>query len=598
MLGRSAQQRRVDSIRLLPAALLMVLLHLLTAGAVFAAPVTVEVHGLEGEMLRNVQAVLAVPPGLVREGKVDQYWLARFRRQIPQNVRQALEPFGYFQPQIDTQVEPGAGSEFRLLVRVDAGAPVRVGRRHVGLAGAGGDEADLQDLVAEFPLHEGDVLRQDLYEKAKGALKARALDLGYLNAEFSVHEIRVNRQDGNADIDLVLDTGARFLFGEVTISGGEIYPRRFLQRYLAFAPGEVFSFAKLGQTQLNFLDSDRFKEVIVTPDEAAAQDEQVPVAIQLAPSRPKRLRPGIGYATDTGARLSLRYEDVNKFQLGHELDTDLLIAERKQSVGAEYVIPSRKSIESQTAFRLSYDDEDVDTYERRTLSAEVERRRSFGRNRLGSVYLRLLQEDYTVGEESSSTFLTLPGVRYSRRTYGNTTRPEKGYFYSLETRGTHQVLGSDVGLLQVLASANQLFSLPARFSLLLRAQGGVTYQNEPLQEIPPSLRFFAGGDKSVRGYAYESLGPTDENGDVTGGKNLLVGSVEVERAIRENWGVALFYDVGNAFNSFNNLDLRQGTGLGVRWYTPVGPVKVDLARQVGKAIPPSGCMSVSDSAGE
>jgi translocation and assembly module TamA len=585
MLGRRAQQGSCSGIRLLSATLLAFLFSLLAVCPVLAAPVTVTVRGLEGQMLRNVQAALAVPPGLVREGKVDQHWLARFRRQIPENVRQALEPFGYFQPEIDTRLEPGEGNAFQLVVQVDAGAPVLVGKRQVGLTGAGNDEADLQELISEFPLREGDVLRQDLYEEAKGAIKARAIDLGYLNAEFSIHEIRVNREERNADIDLVLDTGARFLFGEVTIHGGEIYPRRFLRRYLAFAPGEVFSFAKLGQTQLNFLDSDRFREVIVTPDEAAAQDEQVPVTIQLEASRPKRLRPGLGYATDTGARLSLRYEDVNSFQLGHEFETDLLIAERKQSVGAGYVIPSRKSIESQTAFRLSYDDEDVDTYERRTLSAEVERRRSFGRNRLGSVYLRLLQEDYTVGEESSSTFLTLPGARYSRRTYGNTARPEKGYFYSSEIRGTHQILGSEVGLLQLLASANQLFSLPARFSLFLRAQGGMTLQNEPLQEVPPSLRFFAGGDKSVRGYAFESLGPTDENGDVTGGKNLLVGSIEVERAIKKNWGVALFYDVGNAFNDFNRLDLRQGAGLGVRWYTPVGPVKVDLARQMGQSDP-------------
>ena len=577
------EKQRISSCRrrLVP---ILLTLFLLLAGPAVAAPVTVTVRGLDGAMLRNVEAALSIPPGLVREGNVDRYWLARFRRQIPENVRRALEPFGYFQPQIEVNEETEKDT-FRLVVQIDPGDPVLLEKTHVVLTGAGSEEPTLQSRLAEFPLREGEVLQQQLYEQAKGALKARAVDLGYLHADFSVHEIRVNPPAGKAEIDLVLDTGPRFYFGAVAITGAETYPAWFLRRYLAFAPGDVFSFAKLGQTQLNFLDSDRFKEVAVTPDETAIADERVPVAVVLDPSRPKRLRPGIGYATDTGARFTLRYQDVNTFHLGHEFEADLLIAERKQLIGTTYIMPSRNSLESQTAFRLSYDDENVDTYDRRTLSAEVERRRTFGRNRYGAAYLRLLQEDYTVGAESSSTFLVLPGLRYSHRAYGNTVRPEKGFSYSIETRGTHQVLGSEVGLLQLLASANQLIPLPARFSLFLRAQGGLTLQNEPLQEVPPSLRFFAGGDKSVRGYAYESIGPTDANGDVTGGKNLLVASAELERAIRENWGVALFYDAGNAFNDFNRLDLRQGAGVGVRWYTPVGPVKVDLARQIGEADP-------------
>ncbi len=311
----------------------------------------------------------------------------------------------------------------------------------------------------------------------------------------------------------------------------------------------------------------------------------MPVTVGLTPSLPKRLRPGIGYATDTGARFTLRYKDVNAFHLGHEFSADLLIAQLQQSIGAGYIVPSRSNIDSLTAFRVGYDNENIDTYDSQTFFAEVERQRSFGRGKLGSVYLRLLHESYTVGQDSSSSFLVLPGVRYSRRGYGSAVRPERGYFFSLETRGTHQALGSGTGLLQFIGAGNQLFPLPARFSLFARVQTGWTIQNQPLQDIPPSLRFFAGGDKSVRGYAYESLGPRDANGDITGGKNLLVGSVELERAFWKNWGVAVFYDAGNAFNDFGNISFHQGAGLGVRWYTPVGPVKVDLARQVSEPDP-------------
>ncbi|MFA5515592.1 MAG: autotransporter assembly complex family protein [Desulfuromonadales bacterium] len=551
-----------------------------------ATPVTVDIQGVRAEMLENVEAALRVPEALAREGKVDSRWLARFRRQIPEKVRQALAPFGYFQPDIETDLENPAPDEYRLLVRINPGAPVRVEKINVVLTGPGAEQPALQDLLAAFPLQKGDVLRQSLYDQTKGALKARALDLGYLDADFTAHAIRVNRVQGTAAIDLALDTGPRFHFGAIDIAGGENYPRRFLRRYLAFAPDDVFSFAKLGQTQLNFLDSDRFQGVVVTPREEEAVDHRVPVTILLTPSLPKRLRPGIGYATDTGARFTLRYKDVNAFQLGHEIVADLLIAEAQQSIGAGYIVPSRKNIDSLTAFRVGYDDEDVDTYESRTYFAEVERRRSFGGGKLGSVYLRVLQESYTVGKDSSdSSFLVLPGLRYSRRGYGSSARPEKGYFYSLETRGTHQALGSDTGLLQLVGAANQLFSLPGRFSFFVRGQAGWTIQSEPLRDIPPSLRFFAGGDKSVRGYAYESLGPENEDGDVIGGKNLLVGSVELERALWDDWGVAAFYDAGNAFNDFGDITFHQGAGLGVRWYTPVGPVKIDVARQVGAPDP-------------
>jgi translocation and assembly module TamA len=132
----------------------------------------------------------------------------------------------------------------------------------------------------------------------------------------------------------------------------------------------------------------------------------------------------------------------------------------------------------------------------------------------------------------------------------------------------------------MLLSGDAIIPLPFRFSLLTRIEGGTTLCNS-LEDLPPSVRFFAGGDRSVRGYAYQSLGPKDVFGDVTGGKHLLVGSIELEKAIAKIFGVAAFYDVGNAFNSFGHMDLQQGVGLGIRLYTPVGPIRLDLARQVG-----------------
>ncbi|OHB27014.1 MAG: hypothetical protein A2X84_07300 [Desulfuromonadaceae bacterium GWC2_58_13] len=554
--------------------------------ALFSEPVEVVVTGVAGDALTNVQSALVLPTGLVRDDRsFDSRWMDHFISQIPAKVGRALEPFGYFETITSTRLENHKKNNTRVLVDVKPGEPVRVATLLVEIVGPGEGNKALRGHVGSFPLIPDDVLRQDYYEKGKAELKATALELGFLQAEFITHEIRVNRDIRSADIKLVLDTGPQFRFGTVLMHGAPDFPEWFLKRHLSFAQGEVFSHEKLGQTQLNFLDSDRFRDVIISPLEELAQNAEVPISIQLVPSARRRLRPGIGYGTDTGPRFSLRYKDVNLFHRAHLFETDLLIAQWRQSLVSTYTIPSALNLESQTSFRLGYKAEDVDTYETRSVFAEVEQTWGFGKGRVGSVFLRLLQEDYIVSQEDDRSRMVIPGIRFARRRYKDPVRPQRGYSFSLETRGAHRNLGSDISLLQVLASGNALIKLPSRWSAFFRAEGATTVQDEPIEDVPASLRFFAGGDQSVRGYRYQSLGPKDELGETIGGKHLAVGSIELERALRENWGVAFFYDAGNAFNNLSKIEWAQGAGIGLRYYTQVGPVKVDVARQIGEVDP-------------
>ncbi|MDC4226629.1 MAG: BamA/TamA family outer membrane protein [Candidatus Manganitrophus sp.] len=122
-------------------------------------------------------------------------------------------------------------------------------------------------------------------------------------------------------------------------------------------------------------------------------------------------------------------------------------------------------------------------------------------------------------------------------------------------------------------------SVPSRSSgrLLLRGEFGWTSVSN-FDDLPVSLRFFAGGDRSVRGYGYNTLGPENESGEVIGGRYLATGSVEYDYRIAEQWGVALFYDIGNAANEIDwDLNPQDRVGIGGRWYSPVGPIRVDLA---------------------
>ena len=546
-----------------------------------AEPLEIKVSGVSDEALANVYAALVLPPGLIREGKVEPLWLERFEEQIPDRVRQALEPYGYYDAKITITQQANGGGRTILQVTVVQGEPVRVTEVNVRVTGAGAQEPRLQRLVADFPLRVGEVLRQDIYDTAKGTMKARGLDLGYLDTDFSTQQIRLLRAARSAEIDLEMATGERYFFGTVQIEGAEIYPDPFLRRFLSFSAGEVFSYSQLGKTQLNFLGSDRFREVIITPQKAMAEELRVPIDLKLVPAARKRLRPGIGYCTDTGARMSLNYRDLNVGQRGHEFNAEFSLAERRQSLTAGYVIPGLKNLDSQTALRTGYEREDFTTYDTSALFSEVEEQHGFGGGRIGSVYLRLSHENYVISDQDGSSFMILPGVRFRHSNYTDPIRPKQGFRYTLEARGTHQSLGSDTGLLQLIASANTIIPLPWKLKLLLRTEGGTTLKNEELAEAPPSLRFFAGGDQSVRGYAYQSIGPTDADGEVVGGEHLAVGSAEIEVPWGEDWGVAAFFDLGSAFNTVSTNDWSSGAGIGVRRYTVIGPVKIDIARQVG-----------------
>jgi translocation and assembly module TamA len=269
------------------------------------------------------------------------------------------------------------------------------------------------------------------------------------------------------------------------------------------------------------------------------------------------------------------------FHLGHELHSDLFVAERLQGLVTGYVIPSPRDVRSSTTLQLNLQQEDTTVYSSRILSLELDRNHSFGIGKLGTAYVRVQYEDYTVGDQKSIARLLLPGLRFSNDHYDNPLRPHQGFLYALELRGTHQLLGSDTALVQILAAGSHIQPLPWRLSLHTRANAGTTLFSNPLKDSPPSLRFFTGGDQSVRGYSYKSLGPRDASGKVTGGKQLLTGSIELERALFKDWGISLFYDAGNTFNSLSAVRFFHGAGVGLHYYTSVGALNLSVAQPLG-----------------
>lgn len=543
--------------------------------------VIIDIEGISGIERDNVEMILKVPETLLEEGVIDEAWLERLERQTPRRVRRALEPFGYYSAEVTAKREKLGEDTYQLSVTVQTGKPVLIKDIKIEIRGPGALEPSLSELVARFPLAKGSRLRHDLYEGAKGEIKRKAVNLGYLDASYKEHTVNVSLQDLSARIDLVFDTGFQYHFGTANFTGTPLYPEWFLRRYLEFKTGEIYSQEKLSATHFNFASADRFTIVTVTGKKELAEGNRIPVEINLVPSPTKRVRFGLGFGTDTGPRGLIRYQDFNIWHLGHVFDTELKVSEVFQGLGIRYIMPSSLDIRSYTSLTLTGEREDTKDKIVRYAQLEGAYTRTIAPGMLGTLFTKLQYEDSEAGEEVTRVFMLLPGIRFAHNKYDNLIRPTRGFRYDVELRGTDRALSSNVSFMQILTSGELIMPLPKKFSLMTRMRVGATTDHEPPDDLPISVRFFAGGDNSVRGYKYQSLGPKDlSTGKVVGGRCLLFGSIELERAIGTNWGAAVFYDTGNAFNFWSKMDLAQSFGIGLRYYTIIGPIRLDLARQL------------------
>jgi translocation and assembly module TamA len=557
-------------------------LTLVAAWAAGEPSVQLEISGVKNARLENVKAALALPPGLIRNGAIEERWLERFVAKIPKMASDALEPFGLYRSETTVTIDRADQLAYRVLVKIDPGPQTIVRSLNISLTGEGSHEESLHRVIREFPLKQGASLDHQLYEQGKVDLRLETSNLGYLKGSFTTHVIRIDLEEDTADIELVLDTGPRFYFGETTFEDQSAsFNDDFLQRFITYKEGDIFSHQELHLSRLNFYAADRFDDVMMVPLIEEAVDQHVPVKVKLVPGKRRRLRPGIGYGTNTGARVSLRYKNMQSGEHPHAHLFDLTLAEKVQSFETTYTIPQPGSVDNNLIGTIGVRQEDLSTYQTQMFYAEVEETYGLAQGKIGSLFLRYLYEDSDVGNEGSNIAkLVIPGVRYFQRHYDDPLNPKSGYQFRLELRGSYDFLLSNLTIGQGIAAGSCMLPLTRNLTLHPRIEAATTIKQDKFSDVPSSMRFFVGGDNSVRGYAYKSRGPKNKYGDVIGGDSLLVGSLELEYALNEQWGLALFYDAGSAFNASEKMEFIQGAGVGVRRYTQIGPIKFDLATRV------------------
>ncbi len=550
--------------------LLLFILWCLT-GPVAAAALTVQVDGVKGEHLKNVLAFLEIArekdrPGLT-EGRI-----RRLHAQAPGQIRQALEPFGYYRVQVQDQLtrEPEG---WLARYHVDPGPAVLITKVDLELTGQGRSDEALVKVLQRLPLRQGQALEHARYEQAKRTLQEAAASRGYLDARFAEHSVRVSLDPYQAVVELHFATGRRYQFGEVRFLQ-QAYSEQFLARYLPFHPGDPYSARSLLALQKVLSDSDRFNTVEVTPLVDEARDDRVPVQVRLVAKKRDLYKAGLGYGTDTGPRVSLGWERRRVNRSGHRGGVDIKVSSELSSIEGHYLIPLQRPASDQLKFTGGVARENTKTRlsQTVTLGASRSTRRGQWRENLSLTYQ---QEHFEVAGQNQTDQLLMPGVSWSVSRADDPVYPRRGLGLSLDLRAALDKVFSDTSFLRARADGKVVRGLGSDYRVLARAAAGAALVGR-VEDLPGSQRFYAGGDQSVRGYALDALGPKDDQGLVTGGRYLLVGSLELERRLFGNWSAAVFYDAGNAFNSLNT-QIKRGAGVGVRWRSPVGLIRVDVA---------------------
>lgn len=537
------------------------------------AAVDVRIEGLDDDLADAVRASLQLTQYASRPASP-----ARVRYlygQSDEQIRAALEPFGYYSPTIDADLEP-AGDDWRATFRVEAGSPVTISAVNVDVRGLADDLPAVQATLAAFGLGPGDQLDHEVYESGKRAIDTAIRGAGYLDATLAVHRVAVNTDTRDARVDLEWDAGPRYRIGDVRFSKAQFDPE-FLRRFVPWGPDEHYTTDRLLALQQRLVEADYFATVSVTPVLERRQDGRVPVDVILTPDERNVYAAALYYSTDFGAGARLRYQRRWLNPQGHRLESRLEYSQRLEEYAVTYAIPKPGPKDRTYTAGFAYRDEESDTAVSRSLRAAVAESRKRWRGWARTLSLQYLRGDFEIADvRGRSTLLYVEGALQKRR-LDDLMFPRDGYSVDLGLRYAPGGFVSDTSVGQVFATGRRLLRVTEDGRLILGLRLGAMTVGD-FDALPPELRFFAGGDRSLRGFDYQAIGEVDDAGRVIGGRYLAVGTVEYEHYFLENWGAAVFSDVGDAFS--DRFDANVSVGVGLRWRSPIGMVRVDVAKPV------------------
>ncbi|MFP4209193.1 MAG: autotransporter assembly complex protein TamA [Wenzhouxiangella sp.] len=613
---------------------------LLTVSLTVAArPVVTDIEGVDGAMLGNVRAYL----GLVQAENLDEVSVWRLRQMATDaraEIRQALQPFGYYNPRIEVRlVEPdGDDAPWQARVRIEPGEPVTIARADVELSGPGAEHPDLQAWRDSWPLGEGRILHHPTWNAGWRAVTEIADELGYFDHRFEQRRVLVDPDRNSAAVDLEFATGQRYRFSGYSTEPTP-FSDRLLDRLTIIEPDEPYTRQRVDEQREVLARAGLFERIIVE-EQRDAETGQINLHYRLDTRPRDSYRATLGFGTDTGARAQLGWIRHYLSSRGNRLDSGIGFqqADSEYVLRSEYLHPRGSGPGSfltaggvlrsqQDDFRFNDENRQEAVFEpfdgrREQVELTLGRLedRLFWRQRFQTIEERLfvavLHETFdafreaSLSEENQALLEANPELAEFLQTETNTIAlgatwrlpnitgtgfETRGHIVEARLLGAHEAAGSDVSFAQAWLRGRWHAIFGERHKLLLAGELGYTEADTrtlnlaldertldlSITELPERYRFKTGGDRSVRGYGFETLS-TNRNG----ANHIISASAEYEFRVGRNWSLAAFYDIGNAFNDWNERKLKHGIGAGFRWYTVIGPIQLDIAQALDDADKP------------
>lgn len=535
---------------------------------------TVAVTGIGEPLAGNVLAHLSIA---AEDCNAPRWKIRRLAEKADGEARAGLRALGYYQPEFVRVALTDNGGCWQANVSVSPGEPVLIKSVDIRLEGAGSGDPEFAAFLETLPLASGDVLNHGAYEGVKRSIKAYAVAHGFLDGEFVAKSFSVDVAARSAIVEIAYRPGRRYRYGRLHIDQAHLDPL-LVEGLVAYEEGAAYDARDIMKTHRRLSESGYFESVSVKPRLEQRMGGKVPVDVVLSPRKKHSFTAGAGITTDAGPRLRLGYENRLVNPSGHRWSARSAASLIRRSLDTEYRVPRGDPQTEWLGLQAGVLHERTGASRSDTAKLGVTQTTKRWDRWLETRFASFSYGDFKVGGQSGTETQMTPGISLSTTRFDDRFRPTDGYRLHLEIRGSLEAALSDVTFLRVFGSAGWVRGMPWGGRVLARADLGAVAA-DAFDELPPSQRFFTGGDTTVRGYEFASLGPTDESGRVTGGRFLAVGSLEYEHPVKDEWSGALFFDAGNAFDAGNrNEGLKAGVGFGIRWQSPIGAVRLDLAR--------------------
>jgi translocation and assembly module TamA len=554
-------------------------------GAMADALLTYKIDGVSSALEKNVAAWLGREPDSVEER-------SNFIAAAEQRAGSGLKALGYYRPDIDIQLQKKT-TPWKMRIKITPNEPVRISTIDLAISGEAATDPEFKRLMSDLPFSEGDVFNHGVYEGFKKRVLSTGQQRGYFDARTPLSRVEVNVEDGSAILRLHYESGQRYRFGEISFDES-FMEMEWVDAFIGFHSGDLFEQALLQRLRAELQQTRYFSTVTVRARLDALDKGTVPIEVMVTPTYRHGFDFGVGFSTDTEERISVTWRTPLLNRYGHSQETRVEFSTFSPSGRFTYNIPLTHPLNDVLQLSAYLEEREYGDLDSRQKGVRVRREIKRGKF-INSYSARTLDESWAVGNEHKDNSYVLPGLSVSHKSRsGPLVDPESGFHQVYLIEAGHQDIGSDANLARFYSNYRLVIPIAQDHRLVSRAEMGALFAAESdLPELAPSLRFFTGGSQSIRGFSYQSIGTevaipqrdgSVREGVVVGGNRLLTASIEYQYYVNQNWRGATFIDFGDAFDD-SDFDAHYGAGFGLHYLSPVGAIRLELARDISERDP-------------